>query len=197
MANNNKHLCPCGSGKRRKACCREIPRNKTPSVTPNAKLEMRRTVESLIQNGKHLEACAILEKLSTLSPNNPLIWNDLGVQYEAAGHLDKALIALKRGHKVDSTYPPTLYNLGKFTLDLCTTLNNSGVRSNAELQVMLGEAIHFLNANLDRDPDNADGHFQLALAYALNQDEPMAQAHMTVALKLKQAKDTPPGWRIK
>ncbi|WP_190273737.1 tetratricopeptide repeat protein [Granulicella mallensis] len=146
--------------------------------------------------GKHLEACELLEKLATLSPHNPLIWNDLGVQYEAAGEMDKALDALRRSHQADSTYPPALYNLGKFTLDRFIGFHKAGLAAKEEVQGMLIEAIDLLNANLDRDPDNADGHYQLALAYGLNQDERMALAHMTVALRLRQTFEAPSPWRI-
>lgn len=197
MGKNNKHLCPCGSGKRTKLCCREAPHSKTLSMTRSTKLEMRKAVEGLAQEGKHLEACEVLEKLAALSPHNPLIWNDLGVQYEAAGQIEKAFAALKRAHEADPTYPPPLYNLGKFTLDRCTTLHETGALNDTEAQRMLAQSISFLNANLDRDPDNADAHYHLALAYALNQDEPMALAHMTVALRLKEALEAPPGWRIR
>lgn len=164
-------------------------------MTRSTKLEMRRTVENLARERKHLEACEILEKLVALSPRNPLIWNDLGVQYEAAGHIDKAFIALRRGHQVDPTYPPTLYNLGKFTIDRFMRLQKSGELTNAESERMLAEAIGFLNANLDRDPENAEGHFYIALAYDLNRNEDMAQSHMTVALRLREALEVPSVWQ--
>jgi tetratricopeptide (TPR) repeat protein len=192
MGNKNKHLCPCGSGKRMKVCCREVTRSTKLQMTSSSKLAMRRSAEGLAKAGKHLEACEILEKLVAQSPRNPLIWNDLGVQYEASGQIDKALVALQRGHEVDSTYPPILYNLGKFTLDRLTSLREAGLPAPG----LLAEAIGFLNANLDRDPDNADGHHCLALAYRLNQDEPMALAHMTAAIRLRAALEAPPGWRI-
>jgi predicted Zn-dependent protease len=165
-------------------------------MTPSAKLTMRRSAEAFAKEGKHLEACEILEKLVALSPRNPLIWNDLGVQYEAAGQTDKAFVALKRSHQIDSTYPPTLYNLGKFTLNRILSLRKAGVPTQVEVQEMLTEAIGFLNANLDRDPDNADGHHCIALAYSLNQNEPMAQAHMTVSLRLREMLEAPQGWRL-
>jgi tetratricopeptide (TPR) repeat protein len=154
---------------------------------------MRRTVEKLAKEGKHLEACGILEKLVALSPRNPLIWNDLGVQYEAAGQIDKAFDALRRGHQVDSTYPPTLYNLGKFTLDRFMRLQENGLLTKVESRKMLERAIRFLNANLDRDPDNIDGHCCIALAYCLNQDEHMARGHMAVAARLRETLQTPSG----
>jgi predicted Zn-dependent protease len=141
-------------------------------------------VESLANEGKHSEASEILEKLVAQSPRNPLIWNDLGVQYEAAGEIDKAFSALKRGHAIDSTFPPTLYNLGKFTLDQFISLNEAGLAT-ADTGRMLVEAIRLLNAYLNRDPENADGHYFLALAYGLNKDENRALVHAEMALKLK------------
>jgi predicted Zn-dependent protease len=191
----NKHLCPCGSGKRKKECCREVSLS-TNSMTPDTKLAMRIDAESLAEAGKHVEAIEVLEKLLARSPRNPLIWNDLGVQYEAAGQIDKAFIALRRGHAIESTYPPTLYNLGKFTLDRYMSLDEAGLATKGEREGMLAEAISFLNAYLDRDPDNADGHYYIALAHDLNQDERMALAHMTVALRLKKTLEAPPSWRI-
>jgi tetratricopeptide (TPR) repeat protein len=161
-------------------------------MTSSSKMAMRKAAEGLAKEGKHLEACEILEKLVAQSPRNPLIWNDLGVQYEASGQIDKAFIALKRGREVDSTYPPTLYNLGKFTLDRLISLREAGLPAPG----MLAEAIAFLNANLDTDPDNADGHHCLALAYRLNQDEHMALAHRTAALRLRAGLKAPSGWRI-
>jgi predicted Zn-dependent protease len=196
MANKQKHLCPCGSGKRAKVCCREVTRNAKLAMTPSIKLEMRRTAESLAREGRHLEACEILEKLVALSPRNPLIWNDLGVQYEAAGQIDKAFTALKRGHAIDSTFPPTLYNLGKFTLDQFISLDEAGLAT-VDTARMLVEAIRFLNAYLDRDPENADGHYFLALAYGLNKDENRALVHAEMALKLKGPSKAPLFWMKK
>jgi predicted Zn-dependent protease len=155
----------------------------TRQLTSDDKLAMRRAAERLAAEGRQLEACEILERLAAASPRNPLIWNDLGVRYEAAGEIDKAIAALKRGHAVDSTYPPTLYNLGKFTLDRVISPHEAGLPRDG----LLAEAIGFLNANLDRDPENADAHFCLAQAYELQQDGAMAGAHRIVAMRLRGA----------
>jgi predicted Zn-dependent protease len=175
-----------------KVCCREAKVSTKLQIPSSSKLEMRRTAERLAKEGRHGEACAILEKLAALNPRNPLIWNDLGVQYEAAGQIDKAFAALKRSHRVDPTYPPALYNLGKFTLDLFMIRQKTGLST----QSMLAEAIGFLNANLDRDPDNADGHYCLARARGLNHDEDTARVHMTASLRLRTSLEVPPEWRI-
>ncbi len=196
MGNNNKHLCPCGSGKRMKLCCRGVAHGGKLSLTPTKKLEMRRKVEELDRAGQHLEACEILAQLLAVSPRNPLIWNDLGIQYEASGQPEKALDALRRGYLCDSTYPPILYNLGKFTFDRFIRLQAAGELTDAEGQKLLGKAVEFLNANLDRDPDNADAHYNLALIYALGQDERRAQAHMAAALRMKQDLEPPSEWLL-
>jgi predicted Zn-dependent protease len=181
---SNKHPCPCGSGKKAKLCCRPAAPTTDLAATKSAKVAMRKSVESLTVAGKHQEASEILERLVALSPHNPLIWNDLGVAYEAAGRRDDALTALRRGYQADSTYPPILYNLGKFTLDRFMRLVNDGELSQEEAGTLLAEAIRFLNANLDRDTENIDAHYQLAVAYALGQDTERAQAHRAVARRL-------------
>ena len=160
------------------------------------KLEMRAAADSLAREGKHLEACAVLERLAMGSPRNPMIWNDLGVQYEAAGEMERAFAALRRGHQLDATFPPTLYNLGKFTLDRYVSLQEAGALDETAGRALLGEAIGFLNANLDRDPENVDGHHFIALAYRLQQNEIMARGHMTVAARLRKQLSTAPGWGL-
>lgn len=193
MANKQKHLCPCGSGKRAKVCCRELTRDARSAIAPSIKLEMRKLAESLAREGRHSEACETLEKLAALSPMNPLIWNDLGIQYEAAGQIEKAFTALQRARAIDSTYPPTLYNLGRLTLHQFVTLHETGPATK-DSHKLLVEAIRFLNANLDRDPENADGHYYLALAYGFNQDEVRAAAHAKIALRLKEPSKAPAIW---
>jgi tetratricopeptide (TPR) repeat protein len=194
MSNQERHLCICGSGKRAKLCCGKLARTIKLSLTPRVKLEMRRQVEKLDLAGRHLEACEILNQLLAASPQNPLIWNDLGVQYEACGQTDSALEALRRGHLCDSTYPPILYNLGRFTLDKFVRLQNSGKSTESEGSELLRKSAEFLNANLDRDPDNADAHYNLALVYALSGDPSRAQIEMTLALRLRQELQLPSEW---
>ena len=63
-------------------------------------------------------------------------------------------------------------------------------------QKLLEKAAEFLNANLDRDPDNADAQYNLAITYALAHDELRAQAHMTVACRMKQTLEPPSEWLL-
>ena len=196
MGNNKKHLCPCGSGKRQKLCCRDNALSREPSLTPDEKLAMRREVERLGRAGQHLEASELLEQLLVLSPRNPLIWNDLGIQYEAAGLHDRALDALRQGHRCDATYPPILYNLGKFTLDRFIRSQKAGELASKEGHKLLERAATFLNANLDRDPGHAEAHYNLALVYLLSSDEARAEAHATIALRMNQKLELPSQWLL-
>lgn len=190
----NKHLCPCGSGKRAKLCCRPNIKPIKFGFTSSEKLELRLTAEALAAKGQHREACEILERLVKISPHNPLIWNDLGIQYEAAGRTEEAFTALRRGHQADSTYSPIWYNLGKFTLDRFIRLYQSGELTEDDAEELLTRAIQFLNGNLDRDPENADAHYNLAIAYAFCKDEHRAKAHMEVAVRLGSEYEAPRGW---
>jgi tetratricopeptide (TPR) repeat protein len=190
----NKHLCPCGSGKRAKLCC--SPRQKPTKLgfTHREKLELREAAEALAAKGKHQEASQILERLAIVSPKNPLIWNDLGIQYESAGRTEDALTALRRGHQADSIYSPILYNLGKFTLDRFVRLYQSQELTEDVGKELLTTAIKFLNANLDRDPENADAHYNLGIAYAFIKEEHRAKAHMEIAVRLSSKYEAPKGW---
>ena len=177
----NKKLCACESGKPAALCCATGL-----ALTREAKIAMRADAEALASLGRYGEACEVLERLVALSPRNPLIWNDLGIAYEGAGELEKALAALERGHRVDPNYPPVLYNLGKFSWELYQRMRGSGVMNATDLQALLRRAIAYLNANLDLDRGNADGHFYLGLAYAADGDERKAQGHMAVAMRLRE-----------
>jgi predicted Zn-dependent protease len=146
------------------------------AVSAAEKTEMRRMVEEMALAGRHAEACDVLERLAALSPRNPLIWNDLGAMYEAAGENGKALAALRRSCEVDPGFAPALYNLGKMGVDRCMRQTDAAG---------LEEAIGFLKASLDGDPENALGHEYLARAYRLKGEERLAEAHRGVARRLR------------
>ena len=179
MGERNLHLCPCGSGKRMKQCCR------TPAKA--SKIALEQAAQRLSTAGQHAAACEALEKRAALSPNNPMIWNDLGNEYAAAGQLEQAIAALKRARHVDPTYPVPLYNLGVHTLARCVELQKSGAGSVAEIEALAREAIDYLNASLAKDPDNAACHQNLVTAYGLVNEPGKASAHMVEALRLTPA----------
>jgi tetratricopeptide (TPR) repeat protein len=159
-----------------KVCCRTLTRV-TKSSLENMALQ-------LSKEGRHSEACEMFEKRVALSPDNPMIWNDLGNEYAAAGQFEKAISALKRGHAAYPDYPLPLYNLGKHTLDRCQELQNAGVADQAQVHTMASEAIRYFNACLERDPGNADCHRNIAIAYRMIRDTEAAGAHMMEALRL-------------
>ena len=158
---------------------------------------MRAAADALVREGKPLEACALLERLALDSPRNPMIWNDLGVQYEAAGEIERAFAALRRAHQEDATFPPTLYNLGKFTLERYMSLQEAGPVDEDHGRALLNEAIAFLNANLDQDRENVDAHHFIALAYGLLDNDTLATAHLAVAARLRGQLQAASNWRLK
>jgi Flp pilus assembly protein TadD len=180
VGEHKKHLCPCGSGKHLRACCGR--------PSSSTKLELEQTAWNLSQEGKHREACEVFERRVALSPDNPMIWNDLGNEYAAAGELDKALAALKRAHEVFPAYPLPLYNLGKYMLDRCHELQQEFQEADSSaqtrLQELAAEAIGYFKQSLERDPDNAACHQNLAIAYALAEDAEKARAHTMEASRL-------------
>ncbi len=182
MGERNRHLCPCGSGKRMKECCRSDARA--------TKVRLEQTALRLAEEGKHAEAAKVLEERVALSPRNPMIWNDLGNAYAAAGELDKALAALKRAHEVDPEYPLPLYNLGLYTLERCRQLEADHA-SDADVRAMAEEAIEYFQASLARDPDNAACHQNIAIAYRIVKDAQRAGAHVVEALRLNPALELP------
>lgn len=187
MGERNKHLCPCGSGKRMKECCRSDARA--------GKVRLEQASLRLAEDGKHAEAAKLLEERVALSPRNPMIWNDLGNQYAAAGELDKALAALKRAHQVDPEYPLPLYNLGLYTLERCRQLE-ADHSSDAAVRATAKEAIEYFQASLARDPGNAACHQSIADAYRRVKDTQQAGAHMVEALRLDPTLELPAGrWR--
>ncbi len=95
--NKNRRLCPCGSGKAMRECCG--------AASSPSKLKLERSARILAETGMHADAARALAERAKLSPHNPMIWNDLGVEYLAAGQPDAAYKAFVRAHKVFPDYP--------------------------------------------------------------------------------------------
>jgi tetratricopeptide (TPR) repeat protein len=130
----------------------------------------------------HVEAAEALEKRAKLSPKNPMVWNDLGVEYVAAGQLDRAAAAFTQAHAVYPEYPLPLYNLGKLALDHC-------LKEQASTRVFVRkfavEAVGFLCGSLERDPGLAPAHALLSFAYQSLGEEVLARAHLQESLRLE------------
>ncbi|HEX3967074.1 MAG TPA: tetratricopeptide repeat protein [Edaphobacter sp.] len=144
------------------------------------KLSLRREVERLSGEGRHADAIVLLKRLAEMSPRNPLIWNDLGVEYAAMGDLDEAIAALRQGRAVYTpAFAPILSNLGKFLLQRflqdSNAISDTGAGSES-----LSEAIRLLNASLDRDPENLEAHALLAVAQERAGRKDIAAAHLRI-----------------
>lgn len=183
MGERNKHLCPCGSGKRMKVCCR--------TAAKASKVALEQTALRLADAGDHAAACEALEQRVALSPGNPLIWNDLGNEYAAEGQLDRAISALKHALQLDSSLPLTHFNLGVHRLNRCIEMQKSGA-AKSDTEEMAWEAISSFNAMLVKEPDNAACHRNLATAYGIVGDGKQARRHVLEALRLTPASERLP-----
>src|SRR5437868_3463130 len=57
-------------------------------------------------------AARILEAVTAREPANGRAWRLLGVAYQRAKDLDRALAAYRRSLEIDPASPPSLYNMG-------------------------------------------------------------------------------------
>ena len=171
-----RRQCPCGSGKTMRRCCgaRSSP----------AKLELERSARVFAEMGLHAEAAEALSERARLSPRNPMIWNDLGVQSMAAGKPDEAQRAFMQAHTVFPEYPPALYNLGRCAMERCAAEQMKETPSLRLVQQLAGEAIGYLHESLVRDPMLYQAHALLADAYAVMGDAGRATAHREEASRM-------------
>lgn len=178
MSKKVKQRCPCGSGKVLKQCCGKPSSEK--------KLELEKEARRFSAFGMHAEACEALEERASLSPENPLIWNDLGVQRAAAGQPDEALIAFKRALEAFPEYPAALYNLGKLSFDRCVEEQRIRGRQTQDDQIkgLATEAVKYLQASIAIDPSLACAHELLYRAFGVLGDRQKASSHLSQALRL-------------
>ncbi len=66
----------------------------------------------LIGTGKPAEAIPILDSITTASPQLPGAWGLLGAALLSTRHLDRAVVALRKGIALPGVRPPQFYNLG-------------------------------------------------------------------------------------
>ena len=150
----NRRPCPCGSGKPMRRCCGQ------PSSA--AKLDLERSARALAERGSHAEAAAALVRRAQLSPNNPMIWNDLGVESIAAGQPEAAHAAFLRAHQTFPDYPLPLYNLARLAFAHCLAAQAA---QPDEARRFALEAIGYLNDCLRYDPLLAPAHALLVHAH--------------------------------
>jgi Flp pilus assembly protein TadD len=178
MSKKIKQRCPCGSGKPLRQCCGKSSSGK--------KLELEKTARHFLDLDMHAEACEVLEERASLSPENPLIWNDLGVQRVAAGQPSDALIAFKRALEVFPGYPVALYNLGKLSLDRCLEeLRLRGrQKQNDQILGLATEAAKYLRESVANDPSLSCAHELLHKVFGILGDRQKASSHLAQALRL-------------
>ena len=153
-------------------------------ASSQGKLELERLATAFTEIGMHLETAQTLLKRALLSPKNPLIWNDLGVAYMAAGKTDEARGAFLRACNVSPEYPLPLYNLGRLAIERCHTEQAKSSPSSELIQDFASEAISYLTISLLRDPSLSQAHALLSSAYEAVGERTRASAHMQEASRV-------------
>lgn len=105
--------------------------------------------EKLIREGKFSEALQPLEQAGQLMPNNPQVWNHLGLAYHNLGNVTKAAEAYQKALSVDKNLHQIYYNLGNLYLE-----------SNR-----LNEAINSLSSYVLVQPNQVEGWAKLSTAF--------------------------------
>lgn len=157
-----------------------------------AKLNLERSARALAEAGMHAEAAQVLVERAKLSPHNPMIWNDLGVEYVAAGQSAEAHVAFQLAHKAFPEYALPLYNLGRLAMEACI---EEQARQSPSLELtrrLATEAIHYLIESLMRDPLLGQTHCLLSSAYAVVGDETRSMRHAQEASRLSPEKGAEP-----
>ena len=173
----NRQQCPCGSGKDMRRCCG--------APSSQRKLELEGSARRLSEMGRHAEAAQVLSDRARLSPQNPMVWNDLGVEYVAARQTEEAHDAFTRALRAVGDYTPSLYNLGRLAMDHCAAEKAKERPSGDRAQAFATEAIRYLEASLSKDPLDHRTHAALSAAYTHIGDTVRAQFHLNEASKLR------------
>ena len=172
-----RRICPCGSGKEMRRCCG--------ARSSQTKLDLERSARRFAELGMHGEASETLLERAKLSSHNPMVWNDLGVEYAAAGKPDEAHAAFVRAYKAFPDFPVPLYNLARLVMDRCFAEQAQRTASPFEVCKFAREAMGYLQESLSRDTYLAQAHALLSAAYEVVGSSDLARVHMPDALELK------------
>ena len=142
-----------------------------------AKITLERSARIFAETGMHAEAAEALIKRAELSPDNPMIWNDLGVEYIAAAQPEKATAAFTRALKVFPEYPLPLYNLGRLAMGRCIEEQMGRSSSPDRVREFANEAVGFLTDYVQKDPYLIPAHALLCTAYEVLGNETRASMH--------------------
>ena len=132
----------------------------------------------------HADAAQVLSERARLSPQNPMVWNDLGVEYVAARQTKEAHEAFARALRAVADYTPSLYNLGRLAMDHCAAEEEKELPSKDRARAFATEAIRYLEASLSKDPQDHRTHAALSTAYTHIGDTVRAGFHSNQASKL-------------
>lgn len=149
------------------------------------KIELEARVKRLSQLGMHAEAAQVLKERVRLSPRNPMIWNDIGVEHVAAGQTEEAHEAFKRALKVLADYPPALYNLGRLAMQRLALEQTSEHASEDRIQKVAAEAVHYFEASLFGSPLQYQPHEALSKVHRAIGNPVQSKLHTVEASELK------------
>lgn len=172
-----RQKCTCGSGKAMRRCC-AAPSRQT-------KLNLETTAKRLSDVGMHAEAAQVLKERARLSPQNPMIWNDAGVEHVAAGQTQEAHEAFRRALKALADYTPSLYNLGRLAIEHSAAEKAKEHPSEERTRELAAEAVQYLEKSLSMDPLRYQTHAALSTAYSVMGDAVRATFHSIKASELK------------
>lgn len=173
----NRQKCICGSGNDMRRCCG--------APSSHRKLELEASAKRLSDLGMHAEAAQVLSERARLSPQNPMIWNDLGVEHVAARQLQDAHQAFTRALRALADYKPSLYNLARLAIERCAMEKAKEHPSEEKAGAFATQAIHYLGKSLSIEPLDQLTHAALSTAYTHIGDSVRATFHATKASELK------------
>ncbi|MGI4826591.1 MAG: hypothetical protein ACRYFU_00105, partial [Janthinobacterium lividum] len=119
----------------------------------------------------HAEAAQVLTERARLSPQNPMVWNDVGVEHAAAGQRHEAHEAFRRALKALADYSPSLYNLGQLAIEQCAADEATEHPSAERTREFAAEAGQHLEKSLSMNPLHCQTHAALSTAYRTMGDE--------------------------
>ncbi len=153
----SRQQCPCGSGKTMRRCCG--------APSSQKKLELEASARRLSELGLHAEAAQVLSERARFSPQNPMVWNDLGIECVATGQMEDAHKAFTRALRAVADYTPSLYNLGRLAMVHCAAEKAKERSSRDSARAFATEAIRYFEVSLLKDPLDHRTHAALSAAY--------------------------------
>lgn len=172
----NRQQCVCGSGKDMRRCCG--------APSSQKKLELEASAKRLSDLGMHGEAARVLRERARLSPQNPMVWNDLGVEHVVGRQIQEAHEAFTRALRALADYKPSLYNLGRLAVEQCGAERAKAHPCEETARKWAMDAIRYLEKSLSLEPVHYHTHAALVSAYTHIGDVGRAMFHERKASEL-------------